>query len=175
MTMQGPATPFTFQQPGNPRADSGRSTVVNAAPKKRCGIVPMRPASMHKLAIGGKEQTISARDRRAFPHASGKFFCTAPGCFGKFHDTFDALARAHEPQTTLEAREEVHLFGFWSNDPCNTRPDPNCEACKAASAEATKTARAKDKAAPEVAACCAEHSGGVVGLLTPTDPHAPSS
>lgn len=174
--MQSTSIPFSFQQPGQARpGDKSRSTNVKVKEHtKRSGLMPMRPGSQHVMPIGDAPQNVTARDRRAFPYATGKFFCTHRECMGRFHDSIDALQKAHEPQAVLEQREAVHLFGFWSNDPCNTKPEKDCEACKKASADATRTIRAKDKDAAEVGACCPEHSGGVIGLLTPTDPNAPS-
>lgn len=174
--MQSTSIPFTFQQPGAPKPGTGAKTQMTVKEHtKRCGLMAMRPGSSHVMSIGDKPQVITARDRRAFPFASGKFFCTHALCANKFHDTIEQLQRAHEPQAVLEKRGEVHLFGFYSNDPCNTKPEKGCADCTKASADATRVARAKDKDAVEVGVCCPEHAGGAVGLLTPTDPNVPSS
>jgi hypothetical protein len=172
MTTQAPST-FTMQQPGTPRPGTiPRAYTVNGPPKKRCGLLAIRPDTQHDVTIGGRRQKVTAKDRRAFPSASGKFFCMHPLCRDRFFDTEDALRKAHDPQPQLEAREEVHPFGFWSNDAVG-RFDPSCPACAKASADATRIVRAKDKDAADVLTTCAEHAGGAIGLLTPTDPNIP--
>jgi hypothetical protein len=167
---------FSMQAPGTAQQRTvARPYTVSEKPKKRCGLIPIRPETQHQIRIAGKAQLVTAKDRRAFPEAAGKLFCLHPACAERFHDTFEQLMRAHDPQTELERRQEVHPYAFWSNDPCNAHPEPGCDACKKASADATRAARAKDKDAHEQAVPCAEHAGGAIGLLTPTDPHAPSS
>lgn len=167
---------FTMQQPGTAQQRTApRPYHVTAAPTKRCGLIPMRPEAAFDVQIGPKLQKVTARDRRAFPDATGKYLCTHPQCARKFFDSEEQLRRGHDPQTTLEARGETHVYGFWSNDPCNVHPEPGCQACAKACADATKAARAKDKEAAEVAVPCTEHAGGAIGLLTPTNPDAPSA
>lgn len=165
-----------FRAPGNPSATSNRPYVVQPAPKVRCGIVPMVPDSQHMITIAGRRMYVTCRDRKDHPHAQGFYFCMHPGCVGKSWPTEEAMTKAHGQHSDMLARQETHLVGFWSNDDCKP-PVDGCKACekamKDASSEATKAARATNKDAPEVVVlrACDEHSGGAVGLLTPTDPN----
>lgn len=167
---------LVFRAPGNPSATSQRPYITVAAPRIRCGIVPMAPDSQHMITIAGRRMYVTCRDRKDHASATGFYFCMHRGCVGKSWPTERAMVEAHGPPSEMVAREEVHLVGFWSNDDCNP-PVDGCKACektmKDASAEATKAARAANKDAAEVVIirACDEHSGGAVGLLTPTDPN----
>ncbi len=177
-TTVNPTSPgIAFRAPGNPSATSQRPYITVPASKRALGIVRMAPDSAHQIAIGGRKMYVTCRDRRDFPNATGFYFCLHESCRGKSWPSDKAMTDAHGPPSEMIAREEVHLVGFWSNDDCNP-PADNCAACelatKAASGAATKEARAKNKDAPEaiILRACDEHSGGAVGLLTPTDPNA---
>jgi hypothetical protein len=173
--MNAPPINMTMGTPGAPnQALIARSREKQAGPQERLGLMPMAPHSRHNLTINGKPHAVDAKPRNLYREAKGACFCMGPGCYTKkgpvaWYADEKELRAAHDPQDELVDRAEKHVFGFWSSDPCNP-PDPGCAACKKASADATKAARAADAAAPEAARPCAEHSGGEVGLLTPGDP-----
>ena len=147
---------------------------VPAGPRKRCGLVPMGAGTQHMVKLGPKPEYLTAKDRRLHAHAGGAYFCT--GCpkplpklegeqvapYRMFADRA-ALLAGHEAPAELDRKGEIHLFGFWSNDPIGA-PVAGCKRCQAATGEARKV----DAGAPEVP--CADHHGGALGLLSPDDP-----
>jgi hypothetical protein len=162
-------SPMAFQMPGAPSpAMAARTFVTAPGPQKRLGLIPMAPDSAHILTIGRTRVQVTCKDRRHYHAAVGKLFCMHPGCNGRWFDTEKELRDAHLPQVQLEAAGEVHLYGFWSNDDCNP-PELGCKKCE------TATKAAQTAASPAAQKACAEHAGGVVGLLTPADPNGVSS
>lgn len=161
---------MTMQMPGATLGYSNTAIIVSPEPKRACGVLRMTINSMHDIPItdaDGKPIVnpndprrrqmvvkMTAKDRRMFASATGHLFCLHKDCRGKkWKDERECLA-AHPDTRDMIANEEVHVVGFYSNDPCNP-PDPSCPKCN----EKGKPPRA-----------CAEHAGGVVGLLTPGEP-----
>lgn len=169
------ATPLTMQAPGTISPEQiARTAPKTSAKRRRAGMIPMAAGSSHLLTLTGSPQYLTAKDRRLHAHASGVYFCT--GCPKpvakegeqqaapyRLFATRDDLVKGHKPPADLERANEVHLYGFWSNDPIGA-PDPKCKKCQAATAEARKT----DANAGEIP--CADHHGGALGLLSPDDP-----
>lgn len=188
-----------MQHPGfsalaTPRAEPGslanRATPIKVEGKEpRYGCLRMVVGSSHELPLtdaAGKpvmdprtrrpvKVRTTARDRRLFPGASGFLFCLHPDCAGKAWQNEAELLRAHPSQIDMGRERQIHVIGFFSPDAAEP-PREDCAACKAAtkkaSAAATAEARKANKDAAEVfvAAPCEEHSGGVIGLLTPGEP-----
>lgn len=182
MQQQQQAGGFAFQAPGNAEPDEGLGPyAVDTKPLKAVGLVPMQIDSRHNIPVnrGGKvkPESVTCKDRRNYRNFSVRIFCLHPGCVGRSWATVEEMAKAHPDHALMQREQQVHLFGAWSDDPCNP-PEPSCGECAAAtiaaSEKATAAARDKDKKAGEVkvAMPCVKHAGGVVGLLTPGDPNA---
>lgn len=162
--------------------------IVVEGPQPRYGCVRMVAGSSHELPLTdasgqpvrdlrGRQVKVrtTAKDRRQHPGASGFLFCLHPDCAGKAWGTEVELLRAHPSQLDMARDRATHVIGFFSPDPVNP-PAEGCKACekatKEASAAATAKARETSKDAPavHVPRPCEEHSGGVIGLLTPGEP-----
>jgi hypothetical protein len=106
------------------------------------------------LKVNGIEHKtiLSVRDRALFPRSlKAKIVCLHATCAGKEWDTEAAMRDAHPSDSEMQKRGEAHVFAAWSNDAVNP-PDPNCAACIGEMGKPPKA--------------CAEHAGGVVGLVS---------
>lgn len=174
------AQALTMQAPGAISADIATQTAqVPSGRRRRVGLVPMAPGGSFLVKLGARPEHLTAKDRRVFDRANVVYFCTgcpapvaAPGETAPPYRMFadlDALKKGHASPVELERRDELHLYGAWSNDPIGAH-DPSCGKCKAASAKAVK-----DGAPAETLIPCAEHHGGALGLLSPEDPNGSAS
>lgn len=169
------ANTLTMHAPGTiDPSQVAQVAAVPSGPRKRCGLIPMGAGTQHMVKVRGVPEYLTAKDRRLFAHATGAYFCT--GCpkpiprlegeavapYRMFATRADLL-NGHEAPAVLDQKNEVHLFGFWSNDPIG-KADKGCKRCQQATADARKV----DAAAAEVP--CADHHGGALGLLSPDDP-----
>lgn len=153
---------MTMQAPGMISGpDLVKQAKVANGKRRRTGLIPMAVGATFEVNITGNPEQLTAKDRRLYSDAKGVYFCT--GC-AKPHDapyrmfeTEKALRDGHPAPAVMDQRNEVHVFGFWSNDAINP-PEPTCEKCIG------------EKGKPPKA--CADHGGGALGLLTPEDPHA---
>lgn len=155
-----------FEAPGriDPETTAGTYTVAPAT-KKRTGVIPMAADAMFDIRVAGqkKAQKVTCKDRELFPDAHGFLFCQHVDCRDQTFADLKALKTAHtKTANEMKAGEEVHLYGFWSTDRTGVA-DEKCAGCKKATAEARKV----EGAAADVVKACAEHAGGVIGLLTP--------
>lgn len=132
------------------------------APDHARGLLRMVPGSKHQITIkpeGGEPITmhVTAKDRRAFPKATGVLVCLHERCRGKTFRDDAAILAAHDHLAARQHENEAHVYGMWSDDPINA-PAADCAKCIG---EKGKAPRA-----------CADHSGGVIGLLAPAHPGA---
>lgn len=116
-----PASPFVMQQPAavTPLLAS-QAPAEDSQDRRKYGLLAMAPGSQHRLAIGGSTGLWTAKDRALYPNAKGFYFCT--GCarteqgYKSFANKTEMIA-AHESPEMMKRKKEVHLFGFYSNDP----------------------------------------------------------
>lgn len=131
-----------------------RKTVVAPAAKKRTGLIPMAVASQHNIPIyvGGERTIVAciARDREEVPRVKVRFICLHERCEGKDWPTLDAMRDAHPQPSQMAKREEIHVYGMWSDDPQAEGPQKAAEAAAKEAEEAVTAAKAAVKAAKGV-------------------------
>lgn len=173
-----------------PAAVQSRPVVVAPAAKKRTGLIPMAAESQHNItvSIDGAEQTVvcTARHREDVPRAKARIICLHERCRGKDWPTVEAMTDAHPQPRDMAKRDEIHVYGMWSDDPQAEGPaKAAAQAIKdteeqiAAAKAAIKAAKgvgerelARDDLAQANTALLAaqqEHGrvSGVVGLIAP--------
>lgn len=170
------------------RVDDNRPTTVGPAPKRRTGLVPMRAGSQHNITIGGGTVIATARAHEDVRKAKVRYICLHDKCAGKSWANADEMIEAHPQRAEMAKRDEVHVYGMWSDDAQAEGPRKlaETERDKAAKmiakldkmAEDAKTigeltAAREQKALEESRLRAAEtevarHSG-VVGLIAPPD------
>lgn len=168
--------PMTAPEPGSLAHPA--TPIKVEGPTRRLGCLRMAAGSKHMLPLSDeKGQPVAdrwgrrvrvlttAKDRRLYPLAKGFFFCQHERCEGKAWGSEEELLRAHPSQLDMQRGSEVHVIGFFSADPLNP-PEKGCKKCE----QATKDATVAAKSEAPILRPCAEHSGGIVGLLTPGEP-----
>lgn len=126
--------------------------------KKKIGILPAKTGAQFAIWVRTspdaplvQHHTI-ARPFDSVPRGTKmKAVCMHHGCTGKEWPD-EATLHAQHKLDEIRVRQEVHVFAYWSNDPCGA-PDPDCGECK------------KAKGVP-----CAAHYGGCLGLIAPAEP-----
>lgn len=123
---------------------------------KRYGVMRMAVDSDHIITIRPAEgaprrMQVRVRDRRLHPKAKSVVICLSPACLGRTWPNEEAMLRDHPDQVTMERQQEIHVYGWWSDDPAGSKQH-GCAACKSS------------KEGP-----CEAHHGGALGLLSSGD------
>jgi hypothetical protein len=163
-----------------------------ANPKRKTGLVPMEPGSSHALTItvGGERRVIHVPARAHMDHRNARvrYICLHERCADKTWDDVDAMVAAHPQRAEMAKRDEVHVYGLWSDDPQAEGPRKMAEAALAdAEKKLAQAEKLVEKAETVGNLAVAEHkqriaeqakrdaeaavaaASGVIGLIAPPD------
>ena len=123
--------------------------------RKRFGLIRMAPSSHHMIPIkigNGPLQHVECEahtEQQIGQPVKKHVLCLGQGCSGKRREDEQAMLREHPRAQDMEASRAIHVWGFWSDAPLGSKVE-GCKGCK------------ESKDVP-----CADHFGGVVGLIAP--------
>lgn len=170
---------------------TGRPAVAPSV-KRRVGLIPMGVGTQHNvpIIIDGETRDVAcqARPHEDHPRAKVRLFCLHPNCRGKSWGSRDEMVAAHPQASAMAKREEIHVYGMWSDDPQDPRNRQAAEEALRVAEEAQREAREKIKAAKNVgerdlarddlaqantahmqAKMALDAASGCIGLIAPPD------
>lgn len=165
---------------------------VTGTVQRRTGLIPMAVGSQHvlTLTIDGetKSAAVVARNPEDCPRATRRYLCLHERCAGKSWADEETMRAAHPKLSEMMKRNEVHVFGTWSDDPQAEGPrkiaeqalkeaveehDRATAAVKAAKTIGERDLAKDDKATAQGALLVAQKAlaavSGCIGLIAPAD------